>query len=86
MDMRMARIQLYLPDELYEAVKSRGLPASELFQGAVRAELRRLDLLKKTDEYVAGLVEELGMPTAAERARAESTAQRLDSRTKRRAG
>jgi post-segregation antitoxin (ccd killing protein) len=79
-------MQLYLPDELYEAVKARGLPASELFQRAVRAEIRRLDLLKKTDEYVSGLIKEVGMPTAAERKRAAATAERLDLPAKRRAG
>ena len=31
-------MQLYLPDDLYEMVKARGLPASELLQKAVRAE------------------------------------------------
>lgn len=58
MDRRMPRMQLYLPDALYEAVKARGLPASELFQRAVRAEIRRLDLLERTDEYVATLIDE----------------------------
>jgi len=33
--MRMPRMQLYLPDDLYELVKERGLPASELLQKAV---------------------------------------------------
>ena len=32
-------MQVYLPDDLYELVKARGLPASELLQKAVRAEL-----------------------------------------------
>lgn len=82
----MPRMQLYLPDELYELVKSRGLPASELFQQAVRAEVRRLDLLERTDEYLAALTKEVGTPTTAERKRAAATAERLDARPKRRAG
>ena len=41
----MPRMQVYLPDELYNLVKKRRLPASELLQKAVRAELRRRDLL-----------------------------------------
>jgi hypothetical protein len=38
-------MQVYLPDDLYKAVKERRLPASELLQEAVRAELRRQELL-----------------------------------------
>jgi len=34
----MPRMQVYLPNELYKAVKERHLPASELLQEAVRAE------------------------------------------------
>lgn len=41
-------MQIYLPDDLYGLVKARGLPASELLQKAVRAEVRRLDLLAET--------------------------------------
>ena len=73
----MARMQIYLPDELYEEVKSRGLTASELLQKAVRAELRRQDLLAETDLYLAKLVAEVGPPSAAERDRAKTAARRL---------
>jgi post-segregation antitoxin (ccd killing protein) len=55
-------MQLYLPDDLYQLVKQRALPASELLQKAVRAELRRQDLLAETDRYVADLLEEVGPP------------------------
>jgi hypothetical protein len=82
----MPRMQLYLPDDLYQVVKSRGLAASELFQRAVRAEIRRLDLLNQTDEYLASLTKEVGAPTRAERKRAAATAARLDSGATRRAG
>ena len=47
----MARMQVYLPDDLYKQVKARGLPASELLQKAVRAELRRLELLSGTNLF-----------------------------------
>ena len=63
----MPRLQVYLPDDLYAEVKSRGLPASELLQGAVRAELRRRKLLEATDQYLAELVAEVGEPTEADR-------------------
>jgi post-segregation antitoxin (ccd killing protein) len=63
-------MQVYLPDDLFRAVKGRGLRASELLQRAVRLELRRQRLLRETDRYVAELTKEVGVPTAADRARA----------------
>jgi hypothetical protein len=82
----MARMQVYLPDDLYEQVKERGLPASELLQKAVRAEIRRLDLLAETDRYLRDLVAEVGAPAAGQRARATAVARRLARRPTRRAG
>lgn len=79
-------MQVYLPDDLYKLVKARGLPASELLQKAVRAELRRLDLLAETDRYVKELVAEVGPPAAAERTRAAALARRLSRRPARQAG
>jgi post-segregation antitoxin (ccd killing protein) len=70
-------MQVYLPDDLYGELKARGLPASELLQAAVRAELRRRALLDETDAYVAELVDEVGEPTADEIARAEAIARQL---------
>jgi len=74
---RMPRMQVYLPDDLYAQLKERGLPASELLQQAVRAELRRQMLLDATDTYLEELIEEVGEPSAAQRARAEAIARRL---------
>ena len=74
---RMPRLQVYLPDELYRAVKERRLPASELLQGAVRAELRRRAILEETDRYLSELVDEVGEPSPAAVARAERLAQRV---------
>jgi hypothetical protein len=79
-------MQLYLPDDLYAAVKARGLPASELLQAAVRAELRRLDLLAETDRYLADLVAEVGEPTVAEHGRADDLAERIARGPRRRVG
>ncbi|MDA8265965.1 MAG: hypothetical protein M0T79_11610 [Actinomycetota bacterium] len=73
----MPRLQVYLPDELHRVVKERQLPASELLQGAVRAELRRLELLEATDRYLSELVDEVGEPSPASVARAERLAQRV---------
>lgn len=74
----MPRMQVYLPDDLHRLVKERGLPASELLQEAVRAEVRRLDLLAATADHRAALVAEVGEPGRAERDRADLVARRLD--------
>ncbi|HVA60556.1 MAG TPA: hypothetical protein VNG13_08470 [Mycobacteriales bacterium] len=76
----MPRLQVYLPDDLYAQVKSRHLHASELLQAAVRAELRRQDLLAETDTYLADLVAEVGAPTAEEQAHAKAIARQLAGR------
>jgi len=74
---RMPRLQVYLPDALYRAVKERQLPASELLQSAVRAELRRQELLEETDRYLSELIEEVGEPSPASVAKAERLAGRV---------
>lgn len=85
--MRMARIQVYLPDELHRALKRSGLSPSELLQDAVRAEVRRREALAGIDEYLKELNEEIGEPPRAEKARAEAIVKRLTRRrTARRAG
>jgi post-segregation antitoxin (ccd killing protein) len=76
----MPRIQVYLPDALYREVKERGLPASELLQEAVSAEVRRLELESRADEYLAELLAEVGEPSEAESARADAIARRLQER------
>ena len=83
---RMPRMQVYLPDDLYRLVKKRRLPASELLQSAVRAEVRRRDLLSETDRFTASLIADVGEPEAAERSRAKTLAQRIAKRTTRKAG
>jgi post-segregation antitoxin (ccd killing protein) len=82
----MPRMQVYLPDDLYGLVKKRRLPASELLQNAVRAELRRLDLLAESDRYVAALVSEVGRPSPRELARAKGIAGRIAKRAPRKVG
>jgi hypothetical protein len=56
-------MQIYLPDDLYAEVKSRKLRASELFQQAVRAEVRRQKLIDAANEYLAELIAESGEPS-----------------------
>ncbi len=79
-------MQVYLPDDLYRAVKERGLPASELLQGAVEAEVRRQLLNEEADRYLAELIDEVGAPSAAEHRRASAIARRIRSRAATQAG
>lgn len=75
----MPRMQVYLPEDLYRELKKRRLPASELLQEAVRAELRRQSVLDETDAYLTELFEEVGEPTSDEIARAQAIARQLKS-------
>jgi post-segregation antitoxin (ccd killing protein) len=78
-------MQVYLPADLYEQVKARHLPASELLQEAVRAEVRRQDLVGEADAYLAELVAEVGEPSPREQARADEVARRIAARRAQRA-
>jgi len=79
-------MQVYLPEDLYRAVKELGLPASELLQEAVRVEVRRRRILDATDEYLAELYAEVGEPTEEERAWADALARRLSAPREQAAG
>jgi hypothetical protein len=73
-------MQVYLPDDLYQQVKARQLPASELLQEAVRAEVHRQDLLSETDAYLRELLADVGEPSPQERAGARAIARRIAAR------
>ncbi|WP_419919014.1 CopG family transcriptional regulator [Candidatus Poriferisocius sp.] len=75
----MPRMQVYLPDELHDAVKARELSPSELLRDAVRAELRRQALLEETDRYLAELIDEVGTPTDEAVAKAEALSRRIQA-------
>jgi post-segregation antitoxin (ccd killing protein) len=77
-------MQVYLPDELYRAVKERRLPASELLQEAVRAELRRAELLGEADRYIEELESDVGQPSPESVARANRLADQISRRRWRR--
>jgi hypothetical protein len=79
----MPRMQVYLPDELYEAVKQRRLPASELLQEAVRSELRRQQLVSEADHYIEDLLAEVGEPSPDTAAGAEQLAAEIRRRRRR---
>ncbi len=82
----MPRMQVYLPTDLYEMVKARRLPASELLQDAVRAEVRRRRLQVASRRYTAELAAQVGQPTLRQRARAAAVARRVAGRVHRKAG
>ncbi|MDZ7676661.1 MAG: hypothetical protein U5K30_16535 [Acidimicrobiales bacterium] len=77
---------MYLPDDLYRAVKERELPASELLQEAVAAELRRVELNEQADAYLDELIADVGEPSAREQTRADAIARRIRDRASRDAG
>jgi hypothetical protein len=79
-------MQVYLPADLYELVKDRRLPASELLQDAVRAEMRRRELQAASRRYTAELAVQVGQPAPRQRARAAAVARRVASRVHRKAG
>lgn len=82
----MPRMQVYLPKDLYKTVKGRRLPASELLQDAVRAEMRRRELEAATEKYLTELAAEAGEPTPRQRARAAAVARGIAARPHRKAG
>jgi hypothetical protein len=75
-------MQVYLPDDLYREVKARGLPASDLLQRAVRAAMKRQDLLAETDRYLVDLLAEVGEPSPEDSAQAEAIAHGKRRRSK----
>jgi hypothetical protein len=79
-------MQIYLPADLYAAVKERHLPASELLQEAVRNEVRRRELEAASRKYTAALAAEVGQPSPRQRALAAGVARRIADRLQRKAG
>jgi hypothetical protein len=69
----------------HQAVKEGELPASELLQNAVRAEVRRRELLAASEKYIADLTAEVGKPSAQQRARAAAVSRRIAIRSQRKA-
>jgi len=83
---RMPRVQVYLPEDLHEQLKQRDLPASELLQVALRAELERQDALAETDRYLEELAAEVGEPSQRQQATADAIARRIRDRSLDRVG
>ncbi|MDP4648455.1 MAG: hypothetical protein NWP39_07865 [Ilumatobacteraceae bacterium] len=82
----MPRIQLYLPDDLFQEVKSRGLPASEILQIAVRAVVEREKSREGLEEYIRELEAEIGSPTEEQNARAATIVRNIQMHQLQQAG
>jgi hypothetical protein len=72
--MRMARVNVYLPDALYEEAKGLGLPVSELTQSAIRQALDQRGRLAALQQFLNDLTETQGPATDAEIAEADTWA------------
>jgi post-segregation antitoxin (ccd killing protein) len=75
--MRMARVNITVPDELFDEAKRSRLNISHIAQQALAAELTRLDKIAMLDAYLAELDAELGPISDTERAEAATWADRV---------
>jgi post-segregation antitoxin (ccd killing protein) len=75
--MRMARVNITMPDDLYGQARRAGLNISQLAQRAVADELNRLAKIAELDAYLAELEASLGPTSDAERADAQAWADRV---------
>jgi post-segregation antitoxin (ccd killing protein) len=82
--MRMARVNITMPDELHDQAKRAGMNISQVTQNAIAAELDRLAKIAELDAYLAELDAEFGPVSEAERAEAEAWADRVLARSSRR--
>jgi hypothetical protein len=76
--MRMARVNITVPDELVERARAAGLNVSRLAAAALTEELDRREKLAALDAYLRELDAELGPVPAEERVAAETWAARLE--------
>lgn len=77
--MRMPRISVYLPEDLYRDAKAQKMPVSEMLQDAIRAESKRLAF----DEWYADVIRRHGPPTPEQEAAAEEWARPIIEHLKR---
>jgi len=82
----MARVQVYVPDELHEQLKRYEIPASELFQAAVRAEVERRRAIAEFEQWLAETESEpaTDVPTADDVRWSEAFVKQLIDRSERR--
>ena len=82
--MRMARVNITVPDDLYDQAKRAGLNVSQLAQRAIASEVARLAKIAELDAYLSELDAELGPLSDAERVEAEAWTDKALGPTKRR--
>jgi len=75
--MRMARVNITVPDELYGQAKQAGLNVSQVAQRAIAAELSRLTKVAALDNYLAELEADRGPTSESERADAKAWADQV---------
>lgn len=73
-DVRMARVNITMPDALHSRARAQGLNVSEVARRAVAAELDRLAKVAALDDYLNELDAELGPASDAERLEAQAWA------------
>ena len=82
--MRMARVNITMPDDLYAEARTAGLNVSQVAQRAVAAELSRLAKVAELDAYLSELDAELGPVSETEHAAARVWADNVLASPKRR--
>lgn len=75
--VRMARINISVPDDLATEAKAAGINISEVTRRALAHELRRQALDEEWDDYIAEVEAEFGPGTPEEIARSEAWAERV---------
>ena len=75
--MRMARVNITVPDEIAAQARAAGLNVSRVASTALAEELDRRAKIAALDAYLAELDAELGPPTAKELAEAARWADRV---------
>lgn len=75
--MRMARVNITMPDELHTQAKRAGLNISQVTQQAIRAELARQAKVAELDAYLAELEAEMGPISDRDRAEAKAWADKV---------
>jgi post-segregation antitoxin (ccd killing protein) len=80
--MRMARVSITVPDDLYDQAKRAGLNVSQLAQRAITSEIARLAKIAELDAYLGELDAELGPISEDERAKAAAWADAALAETK----
>jgi hypothetical protein len=74
------RLEVEVPDEVYEGYRAGDASAPDQLRIVVRAELRRRIAIDETDAYLTTLAWEVGVPLAAETRRAKALALRIQAR------